>query len=312
MHYRTAQLRKELKCSSTGPIIWTTLTQIPLFVLGTTALQHAGYLPEVLAAAAKEMFLTLPGEETLLMPLIIGAASIANYGMGSWGLVQNMAKRGGVEVPNIKDEEGEKQEGPKFNKSVESQSMLTTFSILAVMRGVISMSLSGVSTQLASRLLYLIVFSMIDCPDILAHLNTAQYRRNIDPAVRGETKNASVGSQLAPPRYDRCSAQEGRYQPQKDAAIDKRSEESDRVRTRQDEGCGGRWTAGTGAMEDAGDGSTTWRSLAVSFEGGKGSHLEFQREAWITNPGEEAATTQNTYGQVLRFRQALRIPGGSQ
>src|SRR5258706_11379272 len=290
MHYRTAQLRKELKCSSTGPIIWTTLTQIPLFVLGTTALQHAGYLPEVLAAAPKEIFLTLPGEETLLMPLIIGAASIANYGMGSWGLVQNMAKRGGVEVPSIRDEEGENQEEKKFNKSVESQSMLTTFSILAVMRGVISMSLPGVSTQMVSRLLYLLVFSMIDCPDILAHLNAAQYRRNIDPAVRGETKNAPVGSQCAPPPYDRCSAQEGRYQPQKDSAIDKRSEGSDRVRTRQDEGYAGRWTAGTGAMEDAGDGSTTRRSLADSFKGCTGGHLEFQRVAWLTNPGEENTT----------------------
>lgn len=202
MHYRTAQLRKELKCSSTAPVIWTALTQIPLFVLGTTALEHAGYLPEVLAAASKEMFLTLPGEETLLMPLIIGAASIANYGMGSWGQVQNMAKRGGTEVPSIRNEEGENQEEKKFNKSVESQSMLTTFSILAVMRGVISMSLSGVSTQMASRSLCLLVFSIIDCPDILAHVNTAQYRRNIDLAVRGETKNASVGSQFAPLRYD--------------------------------------------------------------------------------------------------------------
>ena len=158
MHYRTAQLRKELKCSSTGPIIWTTLTQIPLFVLGTTALQHAGYLPELLAAAPKEIFLTLPGQETLLMPLVIGAASIANYGMGSWGLVRNMAKRGEVEVPNIRDEEGENHQGKKFNKSVESQSMVTTFSVLAVMRGVISMSLPGVSTQTASRLFYLPIF----------------------------------------------------------------------------------------------------------------------------------------------------------
>ena len=279
MHYRTAQLRKELKCSSTGPIIWTTLTQIPLFVLGTTALQHAGYLPQVLAAAPKEMFLTLPGEETLLMPLIIGAASIVNYGMGSWGLVQNMAKRGGTEVPSISDEEGENQEGKKFNKSVESQSMLTTFSILAVMRGVISMSLPGVSTQMASRLLYLLVSSMIDCPDILAHVNTAQYGRNIDPAVRRETKNATVGSKFAPLRYGRCSAQEGRHQPQEGPAIDKRSEGSDRVGTRQDEGYEGRWAAGTGTMEDAGDGPTTRRSLTVSFNGGKGGHLDFQRKA---------------------------------
>lgn len=173
MHYRTAQLRKELKCSSTGPIIWTALTQIPLFVLGTTALQHAGYLPEVLAVAPKEVFLTLPGEETLLVPLIIGAASIVNYGMGSWGLVQNMAKREEVEVPNIKDEEGKGQEEKKFNKSIESRSMLTTFSVLAVMRGVISMSLPGVRPQIVSRLLYLPFFSMVDCPDILAHLNTA-------------------------------------------------------------------------------------------------------------------------------------------
>lgn len=145
MHYRTAQLRNDLGCSSTGPIVWTTLTQIPLFVLGTTALQHAGYLPEVLAAAPKEMFLTLPGQETLLVPLVIGAASVANYGMGSWGMVQNMAKRGGVEDPKIRSEEGEIHEGKEFDKSIESQSMLTTFGVLAAMRGVISMSLPGVS-----------------------------------------------------------------------------------------------------------------------------------------------------------------------
>jgi hypothetical protein len=229
MHYRTAQLRKELKCSSTGPMIWTTLTQIPLFVLGTTALQHAGYLPEILAVAPKEIFLTLPGQETVLMPLIIGAASIANYGMGSWGLVQNMAKQGGGEVPDITGEEGENQEGKKFNKSVESQSMLTTFSILAVMRGVISMSLPGVSTQMVSRLLYLPVCSMVDCPDILAHLNTAQHRRNTDPAVCGETKNAPMGSQFTTLQYDRYSAQGDGFQPQKDTAIDRRSEGSGRV-----------------------------------------------------------------------------------
>ena len=154
MHYRTAQLRKELGCSSTGPIIWTALTQIPLFVLGTAVLQHTGYLPEVLAAAPKEVFLTPPGQETLFMPLIIGAASIANYGMGSWGMVQNMARRGVVD-PNIRNEEGENREGKKFDKSVESRSMLTTFSLLAVMRGVISMSLPGVSTQKAPHLFYL-------------------------------------------------------------------------------------------------------------------------------------------------------------
>jgi len=279
MHYRTDQLRKELKCSSTGPIIWTILTQIPLFVLGTTALQHAGYSPEVLAVAPKEIFLTLPGQETLLVPLIIGAASIANYGMGSWGQVQNMAKRGGVEGPNIRDEEGENQEEKKFNKSVESQSMLTTFSILAVMRGVISMSLPGVSTQIVSRLPYLPVFSMIDCPDILAHLNTAQYRRNIDLAVCGETKNAPMGSQFIPLQYDRYPAQGGGSQSQKDSAIDSRSEGGSRVRTRQDEGYAERRTVGAGAMEDAGDGATTRRSLAISFNGGKGSHLKFQRKA---------------------------------
>jgi hypothetical protein len=172
MHYRTAQLRKELRCSSTGPIIWTTLTQIPFFVLGTTVLQHAGYLPEVLAAAPKEIFLTLPGQETLLIPLIVGSASIANYWMGSWGIVQNMVKRG-VENPDIRDEEGENHEEKKFDKSVESQSMLTTFSVLAVMRGVISTSLPGVSIQTASWLFYLPFFSMVDCSDILAHLNTA-------------------------------------------------------------------------------------------------------------------------------------------
>ena len=172
MHYRTAQLRKELKCSSTGPIIWTTLTQIPLFVLGTTVLQHTGYLPEVIAAAPKEVFLTLPGQETLFIPLIIGAASIANYGMGSWGMVQDMARRRAKD-PNIKDEEGEGHEGKKFDKSVESQSMLMTFSVLAVMRGVISMSLPGVSAQDAPCLFCLPIFSMIDCPNILAHLNSA-------------------------------------------------------------------------------------------------------------------------------------------
>jgi hypothetical protein len=193
MHYRTDQLRKELKCSSTGPIIWTTLTQIPLFVLGTTVLQHVGYLPEVLAAAPKEVFLTLPGQETLLIPLVIGAASIANYGMGSWGMVRNMAKQGGVEDPDIKEGEEKNREGKKFDKSIESQSMLTTFSVLAVMRGVLSMSLPGVSTQRASCVFHLPVFSMVDRSGILAHLNTAQYRRNIVLAVRRKTKNTQLG-----------------------------------------------------------------------------------------------------------------------
>jgi hypothetical protein len=65
-------------------------------------------------------------------------------------------------------------------------------------------------------------------------------------------------------------------------------------------------------MEDAGDGSTTRRSLATSFNGGKGSHLKFQRKAWLTHPGEEAATIQSTHGHPLRFREALRIAGASQ
>jgi len=73
-------------------------------------------------------------------------------------MVRDMAKRGAVEDPNIKDKEGEDHVVKKFDKGIESQSMLTTFSVLAVMRGVISMSLSGVSPQKAPRLFYLPLF----------------------------------------------------------------------------------------------------------------------------------------------------------
>lgn len=121
-----------------------------------------------------------------------------------------------------------------------------------------------------------------------------------------------MGSQFTPLQYDRCSAQEGGSRPQKDSAIDSRPERSGRVRTGQDEGSAGRWTAGVGAVEDAGDGPTTRRSLAISVNGGKGNHLNFQRKAWLTHPGEEAAAIQSIHRQVLRFRQALRIAGASQ
>lgn len=116
-----------------------------------------------------------------------------------------------------------------------------------------------------------------------------------------------MGSKFASLQHVRYSAQESWHQSQKDSAIDSRFEGSGRIRTRQDEGHAGGWAAGAGTMEDAGDGSTTWRSLAFSFNRGKGNRLEFQTKYRTTRSGEEANTVQRTLKQTLSFQWPLRI-----